>query len=177
MLFRSAATVIENNTSVAVLNSGDNCRMVILQNGKGGSTGTKDTKKLVKEIDCNGVMNAQSKFYMMKYNTYMFFTNGDKLYRYNLLNGINSNMGPANTPVLSLSELGYGPEAKITSMFVSRSEQTLLLGVSRYGNDSEAAGEEAKGDVLWFDLNASTLDIRYNENRSAKGVADRKSVV
>ena len=56
-------------------------------------------------------------------------------------------------------------------MFVSRSEQTLLLGVSRYGNDSEAAGEEAKGDVLWFDLNASTLDIRYNENRSAKGVA------
>ena len=94
-LLWGAATVIENNTSVAVLNSGDNCRMVILQNGKGGSTGTKDTKKLVKEIDCNGVMNAQSKFYMMKYNTYMFFTNGDKLYRYNLLNGINSNMGPA----------------------------------------------------------------------------------
>lgn len=49
---------------------------------------------------------------MMKYNTYLFFTNGDKLYRYNLLNGINSNMGPGNTPILSLSELGYGPEAK-----------------------------------------------------------------
>lgn len=170
-LLWGSATVIENNTSVAILNSGDNCRMIVLQNGKGGTTGTRDTKKLVKEIDCNGVVSAESKFYMMKYNTYLFFTNGDKLYRYNLLNGINSNMGPANTPILSLSELGYGPEAKITSMFVSRSEQTLLLGVSRYGNDSEAAGEEAKGDVLWFDLNASTLEIKYNENRSAKGVA------
>lgn len=170
-LLWGSATVIENNTSVAILNSGDNCRMIVLQNGKGGTTGTRDTKKLVKEIDCNGVVSAESKFYMMKYNTYLFFTNGDKLYRYNLLNGINSNMGPANTPILSLSELGYDPEAKITSMFVSRSEQTLLLGVSRYGNDSEAAGEEAKGDVLWFDLNASTLEIKYNENRSAKGVA------
>ncbi len=170
-LLWGAATVIENNTSVAVLHAGDNCRMVVLQNGLGGSDGTRSTKKLVKEIDCNGVVTAQSKFYMMKYNTYMFFTNGDKLYRYNLLNGINSNMGPANTPVLTLSELGYGPEARITSLFVSRSEQTLLLGVSRYGEDAEAMGEEMKGDVLWFDLNASTLEVKYNERRSAKGIA------
>ena len=170
-LLWGAATVIDNNTSVAVLNIGDNCRMMVLQNGKGGTQGTTDTKKLVKEIDCNGVVSAQSKFYMMKYNTYLFFTNGDKLFRYNLLNGINSNIGPANTPILTLSELGYGPEAKITSLFVSRSEQTLLLGVSKYGNDAEAAGEEAKGDVLWFDLNASTLEVKYNEKRSAKGIA------
>lgn len=97
-LLWGSATVIENNTSVAILNSGDNCRMIVLQNGKGGTTGTRDTKKLVKEIDCNGVVSAESKFYMMKYNTYLFFTNGDKLYRYNLLNGINSNMGPAIRP-------------------------------------------------------------------------------
>ena len=84
---------------------------------------------------------------------------------------INSGTAPSNTPIFSLSELGYGPEAKITSLFVSRSEQTLLLGVSRYGNDAEASGEEPKGDVLWFDLNASNVSVTYNEKKSAKVVA------
>lgn len=170
-LLWGSATVIANNTSVAVLNNGDNCRMVILQNGKGGTNGKTDTEKLVKDVDCNGVMSASSKFYMMKFNEYMFFTNGDKLYRYNLLNAINDGTAPANTPIFSLSELGYGPEAKITSLFVSRSEHTLLLGVSRYGNDSEAMGEELKGDVLWFDLNASNMTVTYNEQKSARGIA------
>ncbi len=170
-LLWGSATVITNNTSLAILNNGDNCRMVILQNGKGGKNGTTDTKKLVKDIDCSGIMSAQSKFYMMKFNEYLFFTKGDKLYRYNLLDAINSGTAPSNTPIFSLSELGYGPEAKITSLFVSRSEQTLLLGVSRYGNDAEASGEEPKGDVLWFDLNASNVSVTYNEKKSAKGVA------
>lgn len=170
-LLWGSATVIANNTSVAVLNNNDNCRMVILQNGKGGTDGKTDTKKLIKEVDCSGVMSASSKFYMMKFNEYMFFTNGDKLYRYNLLNTINGGTAPSNTPIFSLSELGYGPETKITSLFVSRSEQTLLLGVSRYGNDSEAMGEEAKGDVLWFDLNASNMTLTYNEQKSARGIA------
>ena len=73
-LLWGSATVITNNTSLAILNNGDNCRMVILQNGKGGKNGTTDTKKLVKDIDCSGIMSAQSKFYMMKFNEYLFFT-------------------------------------------------------------------------------------------------------
>lgn len=35
----------------------------------------------------------------------------------------------------------------------------------------EASGEEAKGDLLYFDLNSSTLNVQYNEEKSYKGIS------
>ncbi|MEG2277990.1 MAG: PKD-like family lipoprotein, partial [Odoribacter sp.] len=168
-LLWGSATNSANNTSLAVLSNGTNCQLVLLQAGK-DSKGN-DTKKLVGDIAAGSVVNAQTKFYMLHYNENLFFVTGNKLYRYNILN-INAGIAPGEKDVvLKLSDYGYDAEAMITSLCVSRSEKTLLLGVSRYGTDSEGAGEEAKGDILWFDLNATTLQVTYRENKSTKGVS------
>ena len=73
--------------------------------------------------------------------------------------------------MLDLTEYGYDAEAVITDVCVSRTEQTLILGVSRYGSDTEGNGEELKGDILYFDLNNSTLQLTYREDKSARGIA------
>lgn len=164
-----SATVIANDASLAILNNGNDCRLVLLQDGKDAKD--NNTKKLVKDVSGGTVMNAQSKFYMMRYNENLFYATGDKLYRYNILN-MNEGIAPSEKDlVLKLSDYGYSADAKITSLCVSRTERTMVLGISRYGADEEATGEEAKGDVLWFDLNATTLQLTYREDKSAKGVA------
>lgn len=169
-LLWGAATNRANNTSIAALNNGDQCRLILLQDGK-TSDGKQDTKKLAGEIGTGNTLNAKSRFYMMKYTDYLLFSSGNKLYRYNTLN-INSGIAPGEgDKVFNLSQFGYDDQAVITDICVSRTEKTLLVGVSRYGTDTEASGEEAKGDVLHFDLNPSTMAITYNEAKSHKGVA------
>lgn len=163
------ATNMVNNTSIAVLNNGNECRLILLQKGqdKNGAA----TKKLVRELSGGNVMNAQSKFYMMKYNENLFFTTGGKLYRYNLLDMQGGTPPSEKNLMLKLSDYGYDTEAKITALCVSRSEKTLLLGISRYGEDAEASGEEAKGDILWFDLDATSFQLVHQANKSTKGVS------
>ena len=145
--------------------------MVLLQSGTAAS-GKGTTKKLVGEMGAGNTMNANSSFYMMKYNEYLLYATGNKLYRYNTLD-ITSGTAPNETrnKVFDLTQFGYDASAVITDICVSRTEKTLLVGVSRYGDDAEAMGEEAKGDILYFDLNSSTMDIQYNEEKSHKGVA------
>lgn len=170
-LLWGSATSRPNTTSIAVLNNGDQCRMVLLQSGTAAS-GKGTTKKLVGEMGAGNTMNANSSFYMMKYNEYLLYATGNKLYRYNTLD-ITSGTAPNETrnKVFDLTQFGYDASAVITDICVSRTEKTLLVGVSRYGDDAEAMGEEAKGDILYFDLNSSTMDIQYNEEKSHKGVA------
>ena len=47
----------------------------------------------------------------------------------------------------------------------------MLVGVSRYGNDAEAEGEEAKGDLLYFDLDKGAGTLKYNAEKSHKGIS------
>lgn len=169
-LLWGAATNRANNTSIAVLNNGDQCKLVLLQNGK-SSDGSRDTKKLVGEIGTGNIVNSKSSFYMMKYNENLFFSTGNKLYRYNIMN-INSGIAPGEKDkVFDLAQYGYDAQAVITDICVSRTESTVLVGVSRYGEDSQAQGEEPKGDILYFDLNKGTGVLIYNEEKSSKGVA------
>ncbi len=46
-------------------------------------------------------------------------------------------------------------------MTVSRTEQEILLGISRYGEDTEGMGEELKGDVLVLDLKTMNMIRKY----------------
>lgn len=164
-----SATNITDNTSIAVLNNGSICRMLMFQ--KGTNSQGSATKKLIKDIAAGSVVTPETKFYMMKYNENLFFATGDKLYRYNVLN-LQSGIAPNESNlVLKLSDYGYDANAKITSMFVSRTEKTLFLGISRYGSDEEANGEEAKGDILWFELNSTTLQLTHRPDKSAKGIS------
>lgn len=78
------------------------------------------------------------------------------------------NVVPGNSHKLfDLTQYGYDANAVITDVCVSRSEKTLLLGVSRYGTDAEAMTDELMGDILYFDLDVSNKQIKYNEAKSA----------
>lgn len=166
-----SATNRPNNTSIAVLSDGAQCRLVLLQDGKSTVNESRDTKKLVGEVAGGSVMNSKSSFYMMKYNDNLFFSTGTAIYRYNIMN-ITSGVQPKEgDKVFDLSQAGYGSDAVITDICVSRTEQTMLVGVSRYGNDAEAEGEEAKGDLLYFDLDKGAGTLKYNAEKSHKGIS------
>lgn len=165
-----SATNRPNSGSIAVLTDGSKCRFILLQNGK-SSVDQRSTKKKVAEISGGSVVRPESRFYMMKYNDNLFFSTKRAVYRYNILNissGIQPNEGDK---VFDLSEAGYGDEATITDICVSRTEQTMLVGVSRYGNDTEALGDEPKGDLLYFDLEKGSGTLKYNAAKSHKGIS------
>jgi hypothetical protein len=142
----------QSGTSFAVLKTSSSAlRFLIL-----GKVGNKYS--LPGEV-AGGVANDKSRFYNMKTSPYLFFTAGNKLYKYNILD-VASNVVPNEShAVLSLTTLGYAADAVITSMTVSRTEKTLVLGVSRYGTDKEGNGEEHKGDVLIFNLDKVGLGL------------------
>ncbi|MFD2553517.1 PKD-like family lipoprotein [Sphingobacterium tabacisoli] len=146
----------QSGTSYAVLKSSSSSLRFLLL----GKAGTKYS--LTGEVS-GGVATEESKFYNMKTSPYVVFTAGNKLYKYNVLDIGSGTVPGTGHEVLSLSSLGYDNEAKITSMSVSRSEGTLLLGVSRYGADNEGSGTELKGDVLRFDLDRTTLRLNLKE--------------
>ena len=170
-LLWGSATNMADDGCVAVLNNGDNCRLVLFKSGYEEENTKPATKKWVADIAAGDVIKSTTKFYCMKYTNYMFFVTDGNLYLYNLLD-IQSGIAPnSRNLVTKLTDMGYDGDAVITDICVSRTEKTLLLGVSRYGNDVEASGEEAKGDLLYFDLNSSTLNVQYNEEKSYKGIS------
>lgn len=159
-----SATVMADQTAIAVLANDNESRLVLFKT-------VNREKELVGESSGGGVINANSKFYVMKYNSYMFFVTGDKLYRYNMLD-IQSNVPPSERNLVAkLSDYGYDANAVITDICVSRTEETILLGVSRYGSDTEGNGDELKGDIVWLDLNSSTLEVKHNTEKSQRGVS------
>ncbi len=165
-----SATNRPNNTSLAVLNDGSQCRLVLLQDGKNSTSGNA-TKKLAGNVSGGNVMTPNSRFHMMKYNDYLFFCNGNSLYRYNIMN-IGSGIAPAEKDkVFDLTQYGYDASAIITDICVSRTEKTMLVGVSRYGNDNEGMGDEPKGDLLYFDLDKGTVTLTYQAEKSHKGIS------
>lgn len=172
LLWGSATNLSPNNRCVAILNKGDETRMLMLETGQDpGSIGGKvRTKHLVKEVN-GGIINASSKFYVTTYVDHLYFTVGNAFYCYTLGDMFSGVVPGRAHKQFDLTEYGYSADAMITDICVSRSEKTLLVGVSRYGTDTEAAGEEAKGDILYFDLNVSGRQFKYNEEKSAKGVA------
>ena len=165
-----SATNRPNHTSLAVLNDGSQCRLVLLQDGKNSTSGSA-TKKLAGNVSGGSVMTPNSRFHMMKYNDYLFFCNGNSLYRYNIMN-IGSGIAPAEKDkVFDLTQYGYDASAIITDICVSRTEKTMLVGVSRYGNDNEGMGDEPKGDLLYFDLDKGTVTLTYQAEKSHKGIS------
>ena len=143
----------------------------MLENGPGiGIGGKVRTKALVKEVS-GGVITSSSKFYVPNYVDHLYFTVGNAMYCYTISDML-GNVVPGNSHKLfDLTQYGYDANAVITDVCVSRSEKTLLLGVSRYGTDAEAMTDELMGDILYFDLDVSNKQIKYNEAKSARGIA------
>lgn len=156
-----SATNRPNTTSIAVLSDGTSCRLVLLEGVAG----------IAAEIGGGSVVKPTSKFYMMKYNDNLFFSSGNAIYRYNIMD-IGSGMQPSDrNKIVDLTQLGYDGNAKITDICVSRTEKTMLVGVSRYGDDAEAMGDEPKGDLLYFDIDSGSGTLTYNAEKSHKGIS------
>ncbi len=152
----------EADICYAVMRNGADFKMLVIQ-----STGS--SHKLVKEINVSAIVNENSKFHTMAQSQYAFIVTGDKIYRYNLIDA-QSGIAPPTSPVMTLSDCGYNGTARITAMCVSRSEQTMLLGVSRYGaDDPEAMDNENKGDLVRLKMNPATLTLTYD--KTYEGVA------
>lgn len=168
----SATNLTPNNRCIAILNNGSQARLVMLETGQDPSSigGKVRTKLLVKEVS-GGIITPSSKFYVPNYVDHLYFSAGNAFYCYTI-GDMFSGVVPSNShKIFDLTQFGYDANAVITDICVSRSEKTLLVGVSRYGTDSEAMGEEAMGDVLYFDLDVSNKQFKYNESKSAKGIA------
>lgn len=172
LLWGSATNLTPNNRSIAILNNGGKTRLVMLETGKDASSigGKVNTKFLVKEVD-GGIINASSKFYVPNYVDHLYFSVGNSIFCY-VISDMFGGVVPSNShKIFDLTQYGYDSEATITDICVSRSEKTLLVGVSRYGSDSEGMGDEPKGDILYFDLDVSNKQLKYNEAKSAKGIS------
>lgn len=146
----------------AILRNGSNSKIVILQRT------SSSVYKQIGEANTSAVVNENSKFYTMTYSPYIFIATGDKVYVYNITDA-RTGVAPSATPVLKLSDCGYDATARITALCVSRSENRMLLGVSRYGSDTDAMGEENKGDLVQLTMNPSTFALTFD--KTYKGVA------
>lgn len=171
LLWGSATNLTPNNRCLAIIGNGSQTRLVLLETGQDPESigGKVRTKHLVKEVAGN-IITSSSKFYVPNYVDHLYFTVGNAFYCYTI-GDMFGGVAPGNAnKVFDLTQYGYDASATITDICVSRSEKTLLVGVSRYA-DAEAMGEEAKGDVLYFDLDVSNKLFKYNEAKSAKGIA------
>lgn len=150
------------NYCVALLAKGEQVKALILKlpSNNNERVGTDKVQKipfeLVAQMDMpQNVMNAGSDFYQFKAKEYNLVSAGDKLYSGNVFSW-SSGVLPAE--VFSLASLGYGHDAVITCFEMSRTEKTLVLGVSRYGDDTSGNSDELKGDVIYLD--AQTWQVK-----------------
>lgn len=146
------------NICVAILANGENVKALELQL----PTNINDVTecKVLAEMDMpQEMMNSRSDFYQYKSIENMLVSCGKKLLASNIREWEN---GTAPKPVFSLDNLGYG-EAEITCFEMSRSEKSIILGISRYGDDHEGKGEKLKGDVIVLDA------VTYTVKKDSKG--------
>lgn len=155
------------NRCVAVLAKGEAAKAVLLRlpanntERVGTSSVPKVPFEVIAQMDMpSNVMNVKSDFYQFKAREYNLVSAGAGLYSGNVSDW-SSGVAPAK--VFDLSAVGYGSEAEITCFDVSRTEKTIVLGISRYGNDTEGKGDVLKGDVVYLDA------VTYQVKKDAKG--------
>lgn len=161
VLLYGTHTATPRNT-VAVLGNGMDYRMLYLKvPAKAGEVKTIPFSVLADAKVSADVLNDGTRYYPMKNEPYLLFTTDDGLYRFNLRDLENRQAPSASDKVKTLADFGYGSDARITCMEVSRTEQEILLGISRYGDDTEGMSDELKGDVLVLNLKTFGLIKKY----------------
>lgn len=162
----------EYNYCLAVLSNGASNKMIILR-APGSSEELEGSDKVTKipfeiqgSVDVSpDVMNASTRFYTMKYQPYIFFVTGNKLYRLNFRDIVDGNTPTVSNVVASLQKYGYDENAEISCFYMTRTEKNILLGVSRYGADKTGDSDELKGDVVVIDA------VNFNKVNQYEGVS------
>lgn len=172
LIWGNATNLTPNNRCLAILSDGSQTRLAMLETGQDPESigGRVRTKFLVKEIS-GGIISPSSKFYIPHYVDHLYFTVGNTFYCYTISDMLGGVIPDNNCRIFDLTQYGYDANAIITDICVSRSEKTLLVGVSRYGTDTEAMTEAPMGDILYFDLDVSNKQFKYNAAKSARGIA------
>ena len=143
------------NYSVALLSNGSQFKMLYLN--------MSAPQNVVAEVDVPAdVVNETTSWYPVRTEPYLIFATADKLYRYNLRELENGIAPGAKDVVWDLNSVGYEGDAQITCMAVSRTEQEIVLGISRYGEDTDAMSDELKGDVVVLKLDDRSLVKKYS---------------
>ncbi len=152
------------NSCVAVLAKASAAKMLLIQAPGNGDEEVDTPFQIQGEINLShNLINNESKFYTESYGNYIYFTSGNAFYKYNFRDIASGNTPTATNKVFDLLKYGYDNQAKITAMHVTRTERTIILGVSRYGSDVNAESDELKGDVLIVENKSGYRLIEKNE--------------
>lgn len=137
----------------AAISNGSNTKLTLFD------TNEIDTENCkVADVDAP-LVKQDSRFFMLRNIPYVYFTTGDAVYRYNILN-VQTNVAPADGDrIIRLADLGYGSDAVIADACMHRSEKKMLLAVSRYGSDTAGNGEELKTDIVEISLDGSSATL------------------
>ncbi|NML37821.1 hypothetical protein HHL17_11505 [Chitinophaga sp. G-6-1-13] len=153
------------NKCVAVLNNGTKTKLVYLTMPGNATQQATMPFAVNGEVEVNNnLINEDSRFYMMRYSPYLLFSSGSRIYRYNVLN-IQSGAAPAD-PIADLSSMGYGSDAAIKAFTVSRTEQNLLMAVSRYGATTSGDGP-LRGDVVKMLFDNAAISLKFDKKYEA----------
>jgi hypothetical protein len=139
----------QDNNCVAVLANSSSSKMILMQ-APGSTSEEEETPfEILGEVNVSkSLINSKSRLYTEAYGNYIYFTTGNSLYKYNFRD-IGSGSAPnSGNKVFDLIAYGYDESAEITSMHVTRTENSIILGISRYGSDINGESDELKGDVL-----------------------------
>lgn len=157
-----ATHTANSNKCVAVLSNGEHSKLVYLHVPSDATSELTTPFAIEGEVNVSlDMINANTKFYSMRYTPYILFNTNDKIYRYNTLN-ILSKQQPDQV-IATLSSMGYAADASIKAFTVSRTEKNLLLAVSRYGQDNNGSGKTLKGDVVKMHFNSSSLEAQLDK--------------
>lgn len=149
------------NKCVAILHNGSKTKLVYLTvPGTATEQNTMPFAVLGEVEVSNSLINQDSRFYMMRYAPYLLFSSGNRVYRYNV-QGIQTGAVPGDI-IADLGSMGYSSDATIKAFTVSRTEQNLLMAVSRYGATSSGDGP-LRGDVIKMLFNNATISLKFDE--------------
>lgn len=155
--------VQEKNYSVAILNNDISTKLLYMKTP--GMPGDTFEAEIVGEVDvATDILDAGCDFAMRTNTPNLFWIKGNKVYEYNVNNIFSPGIAPSiSNVVVSLDKLnlGYDANAEITCMYLTRSQKSLVLGISRYGNDKEGGTDELKGDVVVLDANTYEVKDYY----------------
>ena len=150
------------NYAVAVLEDDVQSKILYLKLPAKANEANTIPPTLVGSADVSfDILNKTTSFYSMKNEGYLLYATGNKLYKYNLHNLENGIAPSTQDAIASLSDFGFQEDAEITCMAVTRTEQEVVLGVSRYGSDKDGMSDELKGDVLVLNMKTMELIKKY----------------
>ena len=150
------------NYAVAVLEDDVQSKILYLKLQSKSNEANTIPPTLVGSADVSfDILNKTTSFYSMKNEGYLLYATGNKLYKYNLHNLENGIAPSTQDAIASLSDFGFQEDAEITCMAVTRTEQEVVLGVSRYGSDKDGMSDELKGDVLVLNMKTMELIKKY----------------